>query len=84
MVKCLRADLTFVDIRGTIEKRFEKLFRKEVDGVVVAMAALIRLKLTHLNTLPLPGETASLQGRLAVVARKNDHEMQELFAPIDE
>ena len=83
MVKQLRSDLTFVDIRGTIEKRLEKLFRKEIDGVVVAMAALIRLKLTHLNHVRLLGETVPFQGRLAVLARKDDQEMQELFAAID-
>lgn len=82
-VKELREGLTFVDIRGTVEKRLEKLFRKEVDGVVVAMAALIRLKLTHLNIVPLPGETTSLQGRLAIVARKDDPEMEKLFAVLN-
>lgn len=55
----------FVDLRGTIHERLEK----DVDGVVVAEAALIRLKLTHLKRLFLPGETVPYQGRVAIVCR---------------
>lgn len=83
MVKELRQDLKFVDIRGTIHKRLEALDSHEVDGVVIAEAALIRLNLTHLNRIKLPGPTALNQGRLAIVARDNDVEMESLFAPIN-
>lgn len=76
----LENEVQFVDIRGTIEERLAKLDRGEVDGVVIAEAALIRLGLTHLNRITLPGETAPLQGRLAIVARQNDEEMRILFA----
>lgn len=79
-VKQLRPDLTFSDLRGTIEKRLSKLATGEADGVVVAEAALIRLGLTHLNRIRLPGTTTEGQGRLAVLARKGDKEMEELFA----
>lgn len=82
MVSALCADLTFVDIRGTIEKRLERLTNNEVDGVVIAEAALIRLGLTHLNRIRLPGLTAPFQGRLAVTARVGDFEMKELFSVI--
>ena len=81
-VKALRDDFVFVDIRGTIEKRLEKLTSHEVDGVVIAEAALIRLGLTHLNRITLPGETATFQGRLAICARENDVEMAALFKPL--
>ncbi len=74
--------LIFVDIRGTIEKRLEKLQRKEVDGVVIAEAALIRLGLTHLSRLRLPGPSTPLQGRLAIIARVGDAQMEALFAPL--
>lgn len=83
MVKQLRPDLTFIDVRGTIGKRLSQLEEGKADGVVVAEAALIRLKLTHLNRMLLPGETAEGQGRLAVVAREDDQEMLALFAPLD-
>ncbi|WP_079989460.1 hydroxymethylbilane synthase [Candidatus Protochlamydia phocaeensis] len=82
-VKLLRTDLSFCDLRGTIEQRLAKLERKEADGVVVAEAALIRLGLTHLNRIRLPGPTAEGQGQLAVVALEGDQEMRTLFACLD-
>ncbi len=75
----LRSDLTIVDIRGTIGERLAKLERGEIDGVVVAEAALLRLKLTTLNRIRLGGETVPLQGRLALVAREGDHELIQLL-----
>lgn len=78
-VSALRSDLCFRDLRGTICRRLALLETGEADGVVVAEAALIRLGLTHLNRLILPGPTTPLQGQLAVLAREEDQEMQELF-----
>jgi hydroxymethylbilane synthase len=83
IVRQMRPDLTFVDLRGTIGERLEKLQHGEIDGLVIAEAALIRLKLTHLNRLRLPGETTPLQGQLAVIAREEDQEMANLFSCID-
>ena len=79
----MRPDLRFIDLRGTIGQRLSKLEKGEADGVVVAEAALIRLGLTHLNRVRIPGETAQFQGQLAVVCREDDKEMRELFACID-
>lgn len=79
----MRPDLRFIDLRGNIGQRLAKLESGEADGVVVAEAALIRLGLTHLNRLRIPGETAQFQGQLAVIAREDDPEMRELFASID-
>lgn len=83
IVRSLRPDLCFIDLRGTIGERLEKLHSGEADGVVVAEAALIRLKLTHLNRVILPGETTALQGQLAILARQEDQEMASLFACLD-
>lgn len=82
-ILALRADLRCVDIRGNIEKRLDLLQQGKVDGLVVAEAALIRLGLTHLNRIKLPGQTAPLQGKLAVIARTADEEMRTLFACLD-
>ncbi|MBA3957705.1 MAG: hydroxymethylbilane synthase [Parachlamydiaceae bacterium] len=82
-VKQLRKDLSFVDIRGTIAMRLAKLDRDEIEGVVIAEAALIRLGLTHLNRIRLPGETTPLQGQLAILAHQDDLEMKQLFVCID-
>jgi len=82
-VQALRPDVQCVEVRGTIEKRLEKLAQGEIDALVVAEAALIRLELTHLNRISLPGPAAPLQGQLAVLAREGDYEMAKLFASID-
>ncbi len=71
-VRQLYPDCKFIDVRGTIQERLEK----EVDGVVVAEAALIRLKLTHLKRVFLPGDTAPLQGKLAIICRKGSQMMK--------
>lgn len=84
VVKRLYPQVQCVDIRGTIEQRLAKLYNKEVDGVVIAEAALIRLGLTHLKRVLLPGPTAPLQGRLAIIAHKEDQEMARLFACLNE
>lgn len=83
IVKTLRADLNYVDLRGTIGERIAKLESGEVDGIVIAEAALIRLKLKHRNRMILPGETTPLQGRLAILARKGDEEIKRLFKSIN-
>lgn len=82
-VKQLRADFNFCDLRGTIEQRLAKLETGEADGIVVAEAALIRLGLTHLNRIRLPGTTVEGQGQLAVVGREEDQEIKTLFTCLD-
>ncbi len=78
-LKNWRSDLECVDVRGTIDERLKLLDNGVVDGVVMAEAALIRLKLTGVLRIPLPCVPAALQGRLAIVARKNDTEMRNVF-----
>lgn len=82
-VRQLRNDLAFIDVRGTIHQRLALLETGIADGVVVAEAALIRLGLTHLNRVRLPGLTTPLQGQLAIAVRTGDVEMLELFACLD-
>ncbi len=79
----LRSDLQCVDIRGNISQRLSLLDQRVVDGVVMAEAALIRLKLTHRNRISLPGERAALQGQLAILALNHDEEMHQLFKCMD-
>jgi hydroxymethylbilane synthase len=83
VVKALRPDLRFIDLRGTIDQRLAKLKTGEADAVIIAEAAIIRLKLTHLNRFRLPGTTTPLQGQLAIMARSDDIEMCRLFSPLD-
>lgn len=83
IVLTLRPDLQCKEIRGTIEKRLQKLYDREFDALIIAEAALIRLNLTHLNRSILPGMTAPLQGQLAILAHAHDKEMEILFSSLD-
>lgn len=74
----------FSDIRGTVDHRLEQLEQGFFDAIVVAEAALIRLGLTYLNRIRLDGQVAPWQGRLAVLARQEDQEMEQLFWHIDD
>lgn len=82
-LKNWRKDLICVDIRGTIDERLKALDDGIIDGIVMAEAALIRLKQTDRPRIHLDTDTAALQGRLAVIARKNDKEMKELFRVLE-
>ena len=72
-----------VDLRGAIDQRIQQVIDRKVEGVVIAKVALMRLGYKNLNMLELTGETTPMQGSLAIVARKNDLEMKELFKVID-
>jgi hydroxymethylbilane synthase len=82
-LKQWRPDLICVDIRGTIDERLRLLDEGCVDGVVMAEAAIIRLKETHRPRMRLETEVAPLQGKLAVVALKGDVEMKQMFKSVD-
>ncbi|MDE3055909.1 MAG: hydroxymethylbilane synthase [Verrucomicrobiota bacterium] len=81
-LRAIDPSFRFIDLRGTIAERISLLERGEVDGVVIAEAALIRLKLTHLSRKILDIPTPPLQGKLAILAREGDEEMQKLFNTI--
>lgn len=74
-----RSDVKCIDVRGPVDIRLARLDKGELDGLVIAEAALIRLHLTHRKRIRLEGPTAFLQGRLAVVARAHNMEMEKLF-----
>ncbi len=82
-IQAVRSDLRCGDIRGSVGERLAQLDHGVFDGVIMAEAALIRLKLTHRSRIPLPGECAAMQGQLAVLARAGDQEMIDLFRSID-
>lgn len=74
----------FCDLRGTIHERLKTLENGRCDAVVIAESALIRLQLTHLKRMQLPGKTAQGQGRLAIVSLAERADLKALFAPMDE
>lgn len=81
-----RSDLKIQSIRGNIHTRLQKITLGEVDGVVLAAAAMIRLGLKAQITeylspahfLPAPG-----QGSLAVEVRRDDRDMKRIVLPLN-
>lgn len=71
------------DIRGSIISRLGQLDAGDYDAVVMPECALLRLKMTGRARVPLHGESAPLQGQLAITARSGNAEMAHLFACID-
>ncbi len=78
-----RSDIRCVDVRGNIDQRIALVDEGKLDGLVVAEAALLRLGLTHRRRMKLDGAIAAHQGQLAIIALVDDHEMRDLFKPID-
>ena len=79
----LRPDLKIVNIRGSIGERLELIKKGEVDGVIVAVCALKRLKLEREIKDIFTWEGTPLQGQLAVVGRCGDQKLKSLFSVID-
>ncbi|MCX6003425.1 MAG: hydroxymethylbilane synthase [Chloroflexi bacterium] len=82
----IRPDLETCSIRGNVDTRLRKVSSGEVDGVILAGAALSRLgwqdKITQYlplkNFLPAAG-----QGALVVEARSDDKEIVDRILPIN-
>jgi hydroxymethylbilane synthase len=82
----LRNDLRVEPIRGNIDTRIRKLDRGDLDGIVVAEAALRRIGLENRiaevfkeeDMLPQAG-----QGALAIVVRDNDVKIKRLLKPLN-
>lgn len=70
MIKNFSSDFQIVDIRGTIEQRLTLVDSGDIDGVVMAEAALLRLNINR-QRIKLNGPTAPLQGKLAIVTRED-------------
>ena len=82
-ILAMRPDLEIVNIRGTINERIQLVKTSKVDGIVVALCALKRLKLDQEIKDIFPWEGMPLQGQLAVVGRRNDQYIEDLFKSID-
>ncbi len=85
-LKRFRPDFNVVDIRGNIEKRLAKLDNNNLDGIVTAGCALLRLDLEDRITQIIPFEIIEphpMQGALAIVARKEDTNLIEVLSILD-
>ncbi len=81
-----RPDLKVCSIRGHVDTRLRKVSSGEVDGVIVAAAALLRLGWEDKITEYLPLEhfvPAVGQGVLVIEMRLDDEEVAALVSPVN-
>ncbi len=74
-----RPDLHYVDLRGNIDTRLQKLQKGEFEGIVLAKAGLKRLGLESQITQVLDLIPAVGQGALALECRQDDLEVLPLL-----
>lgn len=84
-----RRDLLVQPLRGNITTRLGKVVSGELDGIVIALAGLLRLrpKVDGLTATPLEhGEVlhAPAQGALAVECRRDDATTRRALAAVDD
>jgi hydroxymethylbilane synthase len=75
LLRALRPDLTYLDIRGNVDTRLRKLRDGEYDAIVLAAAGLKRLDLSATYTVPFPLDVlvpAVAQGALGIEMRAGD------------
>jgi hydroxymethylbilane synthase len=80
-----RPDVAIADMRGNIDTRLRKCVANEVDGIMLAAAALIRMKMDDKITQYLPADTfvpAVGQGTLGIEIR-DDSEMDGIVAALN-
>jgi len=83
----LRPDLHCGPLRGNVETRLAKVTAGDVDAAVMACAGLHRLGLSESISVILPLEDflpAPAQGALAVQVRREDNEVRDLMARLDD
>jgi hydroxymethylbilane synthase len=83
----LRTDLKVLPIRGNVDTRLRKTYSGEVDGVILAAAALRRLGLEERITEYLSLDTflpAVGQGALVIEILASDEERARLVAPLED
>lgn len=85
-LKAYRNDFNIIDIRGNIQERLNILDDSDLDAIILASCAMLRLGLEVRITEKIPFEILKphpLQGSLAILARKGDVVLIELLSKID-
>lgn len=80
-----RQDLQFVNIRGNIDTRIQKMKYEGLDGIILAAAAMHRLHLQHMICDYLSEDImvpAPAQGALAIELRVQDHTLNEMLTTL--
>lgn len=86
-LKYIRPDLEVQPIRGNVDTRIRKVSRGEIDAIVVAEAGLQRLGMENEVAERFPLDefpSAAGQGALAIVTRKDNHEVAKLLRVVDD
>lgn len=83
-LKRARPDLQFIEMRGNVDTRLEKLKRGQYDAIVLAIAGLKRLGITPpnhhlLDIVPAPG-----QGAVGVELRASDAQLLKLLQSVND
>jgi len=81
-----RPDLEYADLRGNVGTRLGKLDEGNYDAIILAVAGLERLELSHRITSKLPVETslpAAGQGAVGIECRQGDSATLSLLAPLN-
>ncbi|MGI8647473.1 MAG: hydroxymethylbilane synthase [Acidimicrobiales bacterium] len=86
-LRAVRPDLRYEPLRGNVDTRLAKVFNGELDGVVLAAAALARLGRTDVVSEHLPIHImvpAPAQGALAIECRATDTSLVQLLSTVDD
>lgn len=86
-LKAYRKDFQIIDIRGNIQERLDRLDKDNLDAIVVAACALVRLGLEHRITQRLHSyilKPHPLQGALAVVVKDTRKDLVNLLRVLNE
>jgi hydroxymethylbilane synthase len=82
----VRPDINTCSIRGNIDTRLRKESSGEVDGIILAAAALFRLGRTDRITQYLPLDSflpAAGQGALVIQTRSGDKDIEDIVLPVN-
>ncbi|MFO8009646.1 MAG: hydroxymethylbilane synthase [Dehalococcoidia bacterium] len=85
-IRAMRPDIEISELRGNIDTRIKKAFLGELDGIVIAAAALIRLGLEEKITEYLPEDAmvpAVGQGALGIETRSSDEDLVALVSKVN-
>jgi hydroxymethylbilane synthase len=83
----IRPDLQFIDLRGNIETRLKKLRQYRYDGIIMAEAALVRLKLKQIHFYRFSLDEilpAVSQGALGIQVRKQEPSLQPILEKLND
>lgn len=87
LLRALRPDLTYEDIRGNVDTRLRKLREGNYEAIVLAAAGLKRLGLSAKHTVPFALDAlvpAVAQGALAIQMRANDPHLDRVHAMLND